>query len=196
MSGTSAGGKKAAGINKNRYGDDYYSRLGKIGGKKGRGKSYGGGFAYVAPGQTENNGKRFASMGGYLSKRSRRIEVGDKLRNDEINELLVLGIRALGTMRLNGVIDVTTEHANHVTLYTKAGEGDWPYIFNDCGIGPQIRVVWSGILSTEVKHYQELARNRFDDGQYPLLSKEESNRYRIMRNLVRAYEAATGIEVN
>lgn len=57
MSGTSAGGKKAAIINKNRYGDDYYSRLGKVGGKKGRGKSYGGGFAYVAPGQSENNGK-------------------------------------------------------------------------------------------------------------------------------------------
>ena len=196
MSGTSAGGKKAAIINKNRYGDDYYSKLGKVGGKKGRGKSYGGGFAYVAPGQSENNGKRFAAMGGYLSKRSRHVKVGDKLRNDEINELLALGVRTLGTMRMNGVIDVVDEHKNHVTLYTKAGEGDWPYIFNDCGIGPQIKVVWAGVLSTELHQYQDLARNRFDAGHDPLLSKEESNRYRIIRNLVRAFEAATGLEVN
>ena len=195
MSGTSAGGKKAAIINTYRYGDDYYSKLGKVGGAKGRGKDYKGGFAYVAPGQTESNGKRFAAMGGYLSKRSRKIEVGDKLRNDEINELLKLGVRVLGTMRMNGLIDVVTEHKNHVTLYTAAGEGRWPDIFNDCGVGPQIKIVWAGVLSTEIKTYQDLARERFDKGEIPILNKDESDRYRIIRNLVRAFESATGIEV-
>ena len=195
MSGTSAGGRKAAIINTNRYGDDYFSKIGKVGGAKGRGKNYKGGFAYVAPGQTENNGKRFAAMGGYLSKRSRKIEVGDKLRNDEINELLKLGVRVLGTMRMEGLIDVTTEHMHHVTLYTEAGDGNWPYIFNDCGIGPQIKIVWAGVLSTELKGYRDLARERFDNGTDPIFTKEESKRFRTIRNLVRAFEAATGIEV-
>lgn len=36
MSGTVAGGKLAAQKNKAKYGDDYYSRIGTIGGKKGR----------------------------------------------------------------------------------------------------------------------------------------------------------------
>lgn len=196
MSGTSVGGKKAMETNTNRYGDDYYSRIGKKGGARGRGKDYQGGFAYVAPGQTVNNGKRFGAMGGYLSKRSRHINVGDKLRNEEINELLKLGIRVLGTMRIQGLIDVFTEHANHPVLYESAGKGDWPYIFNDCGIGPAIRIVWAGVLSTEMHDYRDLARKRFDQGTDPILTKDESNRFRIIRNLIRAFEAATGITVD
>ena len=196
MSGTTAGGKKATVTNTNRYGDDYYSRIGKKGGAKGRGKEYQGGFAHVAPGQTVTNGKRFGAMGGYLSKRARHIEVGDRLRSEEINELLKLGIRVLGTMRMQGVIDVITEHVNHPVLYEKAGKGDWVYIFNDCGIGPAIRVVWAGVLSTEMHDYRSLARQRFDQGEYPLLTKEESDRFRVIRNLIRAFEAATGINVD
>lgn len=195
LTGTSSGGKKAALKNVHRYGDDYYSRIGKIGGQKGRGHSYGGGFAYVEPGQTESNGKKFGAIGGYLSKRSRKIEVGDKLRNDEINELLKLGIRALGTLRINGLIDVVTEHMCHATLYSEVGEGNWPFAFTDCGVGPRIKVIWAGLLSSEVEDYQRLARKRYDLGEKPLLSEEESNRYRIIRNLVRAFESATGTDI-
>ncbi len=36
MSGTISGGKLAAMTNKTRYGDDFYKRIGEIGGKKGR----------------------------------------------------------------------------------------------------------------------------------------------------------------
>lgn len=35
MSGTIQGGKTAAQTNKERYGDDWYKRIGSIGGKKG-----------------------------------------------------------------------------------------------------------------------------------------------------------------
>lgn len=35
MAGTKAGGAKAVATNKAKYGEDYYSRMGKIGGKKG-----------------------------------------------------------------------------------------------------------------------------------------------------------------
>ena len=41
MAGTKAGGLKAADTNKRKYGDDWYSKIGKIGGKNG----HTGGFA-------------------------------------------------------------------------------------------------------------------------------------------------------
>lgn len=36
MAGTKNGGKAAAQTNKNKYGSDFYSKIGAIGGKKGR----------------------------------------------------------------------------------------------------------------------------------------------------------------
>ena len=96
---------------------------------------------------------------------------------------------------MEGVIDVAIEHANHVTLYTKVGEGDWPYVFRDCGVGPMIKVVWAGVLSTEMNEYKNLARKRFDEGTSPILTKEEANRFKTIRNLIRAFEAATGVEI-
>ena len=36
MAGTKAGGQKAAGTNKQRYGSDFYAKIGAKGGKKGR----------------------------------------------------------------------------------------------------------------------------------------------------------------
>lgn len=36
VAGTAAGGKAAASTNKTRYGEDFYARIGAIGGKKGR----------------------------------------------------------------------------------------------------------------------------------------------------------------
>lgn len=36
MAGTKAGGAKAAATNKRKYGDDFYGRIGAIGGKSGR----------------------------------------------------------------------------------------------------------------------------------------------------------------
>lgn len=36
MSGTKLGGKNAADTNKKKYGDDFYKRIGALGGKRGR----------------------------------------------------------------------------------------------------------------------------------------------------------------
>lgn len=178
-----------------KFDKEYFSKIGKIGGAKGRGENYNGGWAYIEPGQTHTNGQRYGAMGGYLSKRARKINIGDKLRGDEMNELLKLGIRVLGTMRINGVIEIDKEQLSHVTLYEKAGEGDWPYIFKDCGVGPSIRVAWMTILSDEMHKYRVLSRQRFDENIEPILTKDEANRYRIIRNLIKAFETATGVEV-
>lgn len=45
MPGTKAGGIKARDTNKERHGEDFYSRIGTKGGHNGRGPNYKGGFA-------------------------------------------------------------------------------------------------------------------------------------------------------
>lgn len=62
MSGTTAGGKKAAKRNIELYGADYYSRMGKIGGKKGTGHAFAHGK--VSPSEA-------GKIGGQVSKRGK-----------------------------------------------------------------------------------------------------------------------------
>lgn len=45
MAGTVSGGRLAAKTNKEKYGDDFYKRMGSRGGANGKGPSYMGGFA-------------------------------------------------------------------------------------------------------------------------------------------------------
>lgn len=70
MAGTHNGGKSAARANKERYGDDFYCRIGRIGGAK----SKTGGFASEEIGHDGMTGRERASMvgriGGRKSKKS------------------------------------------------------------------------------------------------------------------------------
>lgn len=74
MAGTKAGGKKAAATNKARYGNDWYSKIGSIGGRN----SHTGGFATIDPhtGRYEL-AKRAGAIGGRISRR------GPARRNNE-----------------------------------------------------------------------------------------------------------------
>ena len=68
MAGTKAGGRKAAATNKARYGNNWYAKIGKIGGQNG----HTGGFATM----DEETGeyllaKRAGAIGWKISKRSR-----------------------------------------------------------------------------------------------------------------------------
>ena len=69
MPGTKEGGLKAQATNKARYGDDFYQRIGAVGGQKSRG----GGFASQKRGKDGLTGHERAriagSKGGYKSKR-------------------------------------------------------------------------------------------------------------------------------
>ena len=74
MSGTLAGGKKAAEKNKRFYGKDFYKRIGALGGMNGYGKGYKGGFASDAVGEDGMTGRERAKVAGALGgrKSSRR----------------------------------------------------------------------------------------------------------------------------
>lgn len=65
MSGTVQGGKNAAETNYKRYGDDFYKRIGAIGGKKGK---TGGFFA------NRELARIAGAKGGRISRRPKRKE--------------------------------------------------------------------------------------------------------------------------
>lgn len=62
MAGTTAGGKQAAKTNKEKYGSDFYARIGQIGGRNG----HTGGFA-----SNPELAKRAGQKGGKVSKRGK-----------------------------------------------------------------------------------------------------------------------------
>lgn len=64
MAGTSKGGKAAAKKNINRYGKDFYARIGAMGGRKGKT----GGFAAGEEGRAR--ARRYGAIGGKRSRRS------------------------------------------------------------------------------------------------------------------------------
>lgn len=65
MAGTSTGGKAAAKKNIDRYGKDFYARIGAMGGRKGKT----GGFA--AGKQGRERARKWGSVGGKISRRNR-----------------------------------------------------------------------------------------------------------------------------
>lgn len=70
MSGTKAGGMKAAATNKQRYGDDFYCRIGKKGGANG----HTGGFA-----ANQELARIAGKKGGSISRRG---PAKNKVKND------------------------------------------------------------------------------------------------------------------
>lgn len=65
MAGTKAGGQAAAKTNKQKYGDDFYKRIGSKGGRLGRT----GGFAAGAEGR--ERARIYGAIGGRISRRTK-----------------------------------------------------------------------------------------------------------------------------
>ena len=86
MPGNIKGGRKAAATNKERYGSDFYARIGSIGGKHG----HTGGFAEDA-----DRAQRAGCIGG---KKSRR---GFKLVGETETELVYINNKTLEEKRVN-----------------------------------------------------------------------------------------------
>lgn len=72
MAGTKNGGAKAAATNKNKYGPDFYARIGAMGGKMGKT----GGFASAQVGKDGLTGRERARIagatGGRISRRTKK----------------------------------------------------------------------------------------------------------------------------
>ena len=72
MTGTKSGGLKAGKTNKERHGEDFYKRIGQMGGKK----STTGGFASNKVGKDGLTGRQRAALvgaiGGFRSKRTKK----------------------------------------------------------------------------------------------------------------------------
>jgi len=68
MAGTKAGGQKAAATNKKKYGDDFYAKIGKNGGHKGKT----GGFAAGDAGR--ERARVYGAIGGRISRRTKKAE--------------------------------------------------------------------------------------------------------------------------
>ncbi|MBI1952280.1 hypothetical protein HYS42_00980 [Candidatus Saccharibacteria bacterium] len=66
MAGTTAGGAKAAATNKNKYGKDFYARIGSMGGKIGR---TGGFYA------NRELARKAGAKGGRISRRGKKVTV-------------------------------------------------------------------------------------------------------------------------
>lgn len=65
MAGTPDGGKLAAKKNVEKYGSDFYARIGAMGGKKGRT----GGFAAGEEGR--KRARKYGAIGGRISRRTK-----------------------------------------------------------------------------------------------------------------------------
>ena len=68
MSGTKAGGMKAAATNKKKYGEDFFKNIGRKGGQNG----HTGGFA-----SSHELAVRAGRLGGKISKRTKKVHDED-----------------------------------------------------------------------------------------------------------------------
>ena len=68
MAGTKADGKQSGITNKLRYGEDFYKRIGAIGGKK----STSGGFAWMKANGLDHKIREAGAKGGTISKRRKK----------------------------------------------------------------------------------------------------------------------------
>ncbi|HEV2403337.1 MAG TPA: hypothetical protein VGS08_03990 [Candidatus Saccharimonadales bacterium] len=66
MAGTKRGGQAAAQTNKEKYGTDFYARIGRMGGQKGRT----GGFAAGEAGR--ERARKYGRIGGRISRRPKQ----------------------------------------------------------------------------------------------------------------------------
>ena len=66
MAGTKLGGKAAAKTNKEKYGSDFYARIGAVGGRNGNTGGFGAGEA------GRERARKYGAIGGRISRRPKK----------------------------------------------------------------------------------------------------------------------------
>lgn len=87
MPGTVSGGKLAEKTNKKRYGEDFYQKIGKLGGAKSRG----GGFAY-----DREKAREAGRIGGKASRKTAIKQVESEAKQTEKEHSLWKRLKKLG----------------------------------------------------------------------------------------------------
>lgn len=96
MSGTIAGAKKAKLTNIERHGQDYFERIGAIGGrKKGVAKGFGAGKA------GRERARTAGARGGAISKRGRKV-----IEEDKTDEIIKLWEDGMGTVAIAEAVEL------------------------------------------------------------------------------------------
>lgn len=176
MSGTTEGGRKSAARAKTKYGSDIHAKWAKQADHTQNGKRF----------QKDSEAARQAGLkGGAASRRSRSIKPDENLRRDEWDELRIIANRTSRKMCRAEIIDIAQDQIWHAKWDDYRGTGRWQLVMTDLvkhsywpiALGVTIKTMWLD--------YDRKAR----EGQ---LSKEETNEFRIIRNLATAWKIATG----
>lgn len=119
ISGTRAGGLRAAAKIKEKYGEDFYKKAG-----------YKGAHARVNPykgfKEDPSLAKMVGSIGGHRSHRCRIITPADNMRDDEWAFLLKMSNRAAGELRqIDKVISAVDQHNVYYAVSDYWQKGDW-----------------------------------------------------------------------
>ncbi len=83
MAGTQDGGKAAASTNKNKYGADFYARIGAMGGRKGHTGGFGSKLVDENGMTGQDRAREFGRVGGRISRRSKAAKPAVKVESSE-----------------------------------------------------------------------------------------------------------------
>lgn len=128
---------------------------------------------------------RIGSRGGRISRRSRKITLNDNLHDDEWGVLCKAVNTVLGQFRLEGQCNAVDQtKIRSVELQNAWGRKDWIWVMNNALNNPRWRPRLGIHLLTLAKEYQL----KIKKGE--TLSAEETNDFRIIRNLNTAWGVA------
>lgn len=129
-----------------------------------------------------------------MSHRPRQIDINKPLKQGEMDILIKLSYSVLGTLRLNGIIDVSEEQKYKLTLWDLAGQNEWKRIFTDLGIGSAVEIAWVVVIADELHKYKNKFIQEYDTGT-KVLSEEELKEFKNLNNLRKAFELVTGRKI-
>lgn len=180
MAGTSEGGIKAAISRRERYGQEKMKEWSAMSSKNR--KVTRGGFTDPI------KGKQYASKGGKLGFRYRKIGINDKFKPEEWGLLLRLINHTAGILRLNED-DMTAidQHNVYNKVFEYWAKEDWVGAMLKVSDHPRFVETLGTVIDKECQVYKDtvIGQSRHsDDREY----------FRVLRNIRGAYKVAIGVK--